>query len=62
MYRLAPPNQKDHHLQSKNLTLPIKEMYSFGKNNNNKPMQKLVKISFLKHSFWYMWLFYWKLS
>lgn len=54
MYRLALPNQKDHHLQSKNFTLPNKEMYYFETNNNNKPMHKLFKISFLKHSFWYI--------
>lgn len=41
--------------------LPEKEMYPFEKNNNNKPTQKLFKISFLKHSICYMRLFYWKL-
>lgn len=58
MYRLALPNQKDHHLQNKNLMLPNKEMYPFEKNNSNKLMQKLSKISFLKHPFWYLSLLF----
>lgn len=47
-YGLTLPNQKKHHLHSKNLMLPNREVYPFEK-NNNKNMQKLFKISFLKH-------------